>query len=89
MAGDDATAGGDRPAAVDHGPPRWFRVEVHDGAVVELSRALIGTGCLVLCDETGLRVALPGLDAARAETGIRAFLASWRFGDTAELRTAS
>lgn len=89
MADDDATPGGDRPAAVDHRPPRWFQVEVHDGAVVELSRALIGTGCLVLRDETGLRVALPGLDADAAETGIRALLAGWRFGDTAELRTAS
>jgi hypothetical protein len=92
MAEGDGTEGSASPgdaARDDHGQPRWFHVEVHDGAVLELSRALSGTGCLVVRDETGLRVALPGVAALDAETGIRALLKGWRFGDTAELRSIS
>ena len=76
--GDPGTAGADGS--------RWFHIDVHDGAVDELARALSATGCLVLQDAAGLRAALPGAPAAEAEASIRAFLASWRFGTSAELR---
>lgn len=66
---------------------RWFRVDVADGAVQELADALTGTGCLVVLEADGLRVAVPGLIASEAETSLRFFLGSWRYGTTAQLRT--
>lgn len=78
---------GDAAGTGSEAPARWFRVDVADGAVHELADALTGTGCLVVLEDEGLRVAVPGLIASEAETSLRFFLGSWRYGTTALLRT--
>ena len=81
----DAAAAGGTPGDGD-AVARWFRVDVLDGAVRELADALTGTGCLVVAEGNGLRVAVPGVTASEAETSLRFFLGSWRYGTSAVLR---
>lgn len=78
---------GDRVDSGRDHAARWFRVDVHDAGVRELADALAGTGCLVVTEDDGLRVAVPGIAASEAETSLRFFLGSWKFGTAAALRT--